>query len=123
VTSLPPPPDRSPLAGLEDRRRYLGDPEIAYRLPDEGLLILGAGWAAATDGATLSVITSDRAKEVALDAEAREALASIWSVLWQSPSPDGISPTVLLRYRGAFRAVSPPHDVDLQRWLARRVAP
>lgn len=123
MNTLPPPPDGSPLASLACRRGSLGDPTIAYRLPDEGLLVAGDGWSAAITAEHLVIATVEGAETLAeLRLEERASLEPIWLRLWRSPLDEAAAPSVLLRYRGAFRPVSPPHDEGVQQWLTSLIA-
>lgn len=116
MTSLPPPPDRAPLASLEVRRAYLSDPTVAYRLPREGILVLADGWEAKIQAAKLTVWTGDDSRTVPLAEAETASLTAAWTELWSAPASTDEAET-LLHFRGAFRVVVPPNDAPIHAWI------
>ncbi len=112
---LPAPPDGSPIADLSERQRWLSRIEIAYRLPAEGLLIVGDAFTVSINEDTLTARAGEEERERTLTATEELELASIWSALWFAPPTK--SPTVFLRYRGIFRTVGADDDAGLMAWL------
>lgn len=116
---LGPPPGGAPLAGIDERRRWLSRVEVVYALPREGLLWLPDGIdgpSVATDGITLTARARadesdavDASREVPVPDAERAALASAWQAAWLAPqascTPGG--PALLLGWRGLFRSLAP----------------
>lgn len=124
LPSLPPPPDGSPLASLEERRAWLSLVQVAYALPLEGLLWMPDGPdgpRVAVDAATVrAVVPEGPTREASVTDEAREELVGVWIAAWRSvPVEAG---DVLLHYRGLFRMAGSAAVPALAEWLAARLA-
>jgi hypothetical protein len=118
VKAFPAPPDGALLSDLAERREYLANPAVAYRVPPEGIMMLGPGWSGAVDAEKLSVWADDEGRSVPLSPAAAQEISALWTQLWSAPWPQG-TVSVLLHFKGALRTVGPPDDEELQAWLAR----
>lgn len=116
---LPSPPDGAPIAGLDQRRHWLGLVEIAYRLPAEGLLFVGPEFTVSLDATSLTARAGDEERTRPLAADEHDQLVAIWTDLWSAGPSD--SPSVFLLYRGVFRTVGAPDDHELAAWIEELV--
>ena len=116
MLALDPPPNGALVAGRIERAAWLGQVEIAYRLPREGLLYLPEGVSGPSVALTSTSLQaragpSGPTRATTLGSTEHETLRGIWRAAWLSPL--GTEASCLLHYRGILRTVAPPHDAAL----------